>query len=173
MTSASLSADCSRCAALCCVALAFDRGPMFAIDKANGETCPNLDSCGQCRIHAELDRAGFKGCVQYDCLGAGQRVTQEVFGGRSWQSDPDLLVPMMQVFETMRIVHEQLLLLREAEKLPLSTVERAESARLHATLEPDSGWSLTTLALLDSAKVTAEVRTFLMSLRRHAVRAKT
>jgi hypothetical protein len=172
MTAVPLSADCSQCAALCCVALAFDRGPMFAIDKANGEVCRHLDNCGQCRIHAELERSGFKGCVQYDCLGAGQRVTQEVFGGRSWQDDADLLAPMMRAFETMRIVHEQLLLLREAEKLPLSAVERAERARLQAMLEPDGGWSQTALALFDAAKTKADVRAFLMSLRQH-VKAKT
>jgi hypothetical protein len=168
MTAAPLSADCSQCAALCCVALAFDRGPMFAIDKANGEVCRHLDGCGQCRIHAELEPSGFKGCVQYDCLGAGQRVTQEVFGGRSWQSEPELLTPMMQAFETMRAVHEQLLLLREATKLALPDAERAAAARLLAMLEPDDGWSEDALDALDVTEMKLQVRDFLMSLRRFA-----
>jgi hypothetical protein len=39
MPDAPLLGDCSRCIGLCCVSLAFDRGPRFAFDKRAGEAC--------------------------------------------------------------------------------------------------------------------------------------
>lgn len=114
-----LQTDCSKCAALCCLALAFDKGRDFAFDKNPGEPCRNL-SGHQCSIHDRLNPEGFPGCVAYDCLGSGNRVVQEVFAGRSWQSDPMLTRPMMEAFSGMREVHKRIDLLRAAEALPLS-----------------------------------------------------
>ncbi|WP_172330048.1 hypothetical protein [Mangrovicoccus sp. HB161399] len=113
-----LKTDCSKCAALCCLALAFDKGEDFAFDKNPGEPCRNL-SGHSCTIHGKLAREGFPGCVAYDCLGAGNRVVQEVFGGRSWQQDARLTRPMMEAFSGMREVHKRIDLLRAAEVLPL------------------------------------------------------
>ncbi|MBT9386159.1 hypothetical protein KM176_19980 [Pseudooceanicola sp. CBS1P-1] len=113
-----LRTDCSKCAALCCLALAFDRGRDFAFDKNPGEPCRNL-SGHSCTIHDRLDGEGMRGCVAYDCLGAGNRVVQEVFAGRSWQSEPQLTRPMMEAFSGMREVHRRIDLLRAAETLPL------------------------------------------------------
>jgi hypothetical protein len=172
MTVAALRADCARCAALCCVALAFDRSHLFAFDKAAGEVCPNLDSCGRCRIHAAKARAGFAGCVDYDCLGAGQRVTQEVFGGgHSWREHPELLAPMLSAFALLRRIHELLLLLREAQKLPLSAKERKILLAFEEALDPPAGWSVTSLGTVPLEAMAAEVRAFLMSLRRHVTRS--
>ncbi len=113
-----LQTDCSQCAALCCIALAFDKGRDFAFDKNPGQPCPNLDH-HSCSIHDSLESKGFAGCVKYDCLGAGNRVVQEVFNGRSWQKDPMLTRPMIEAFAGMREVHKRIDLLRAAETLPL------------------------------------------------------
>ncbi|WP_212526137.1 hypothetical protein [Actibacterium sp. MT2.3-13A] len=113
-----LKTDCSKCAALCCVVLAFDKGKDFAFDKNPGEPCRNL-SGHSCTIHDKLTQEGFPGCVAYDCLGAGNRVVQEVFAGRSWQKDPRLMPVMMEAFSAMREVHKRIDLLRAAEALPL------------------------------------------------------
>ncbi|MGR3367772.1 MAG: hypothetical protein ACU0CC_23770 [Sagittula sp.] len=121
-----LKTDCSKCAALCCLALAFDKGKDFAFDKNPGEPCRNL-SGHSCSIHDRLTQEGFPGCVAYDCLGAGNRVVQEVFGGRSWQAEPRLTRPMMEAFAGMREVHKRIDLLRAAETLPLKP--RDEQAR--------------------------------------------
>ena len=51
---ARLRADCSRCAALCCVVPAFSRSSDFAIDKPAGRPCPNLRSDLRCGIHEHL-----------------------------------------------------------------------------------------------------------------------
>ena len=80
MDETSFRGDCGRCAGLCCVALAFDRGPLFGFDKQAGEVCRHLDATHRCAIHDRLEREGFAGCASYDCLGAGQLAT-EMFDG--------------------------------------------------------------------------------------------
>jgi len=167
MDVANLRADCARCAALCCVALAFDRSPLFGLDKAAGEPCPNLESCGRCRIHASRERLGFSGCVRYDCLGAGQRVTAEVFGGRSWMQDRALLPRMLRAFETMRLVHELIQLLGEAGKLDLPMRERNVLATLERALQPPGGWTEELLASPAVRATARRVRGFLRSLEAH------
>lgn len=108
-----LKTDCSKCAALCCLALAFDKGRDFAFDKNPGEPCRHL-SGHDCAIHAHLTEKGMAGCVAYDCLGAGNRVVQEVFDGKSWRSEPRLMRVMMEAFSAMREVHKRIDLLRAA-----------------------------------------------------------
>ena len=71
-----LVADCSRCVGLCCVLLPFARSADFAFDKAAGDPCRNLTDEHQCRVHDRLLEEGMRGCVAYDCFGAGQAVTQ-------------------------------------------------------------------------------------------------
>jgi hypothetical protein len=159
MHSPSLRADCARCAALCCVALAFDRSNLFAFDKPAGQPCRHLDACGGCRIHAARGQQGFGGCIRYDCLGAGQRVTQDLFGGRSWLREPDLLAPMTEAFLTLAQAHRLLELLRVARDLGLS----GEDARRRDGLEAE-----VVMAGANSAAVTVlegETRAFLRGLR--------
>lgn len=168
MDTATMRADCARCAALCCVALAFDRSPSFAITKPNGVVCPNLDSRHRCRIHADRDRCGFSGCVAYDCLGAGQRVTQELFGGRTWRDDASLLAPMMKAFLAMRRVHELIVLLDTVAQKRLTPGERKTLHHLVDALQPEGGWTPETLsAVVDD--VEREAHEFLRSLRHHYV----
>lgn len=113
-----LKTDCSKCAALCCLVLAFDKGKDFAFDKNPCEPCRNL-SGHSCTIHDKLTQKGFPGCVAYDCLGAGNRVVQEVFAGQTWQKEPRLMRVMMEAFSDMREVHKRIDLLRAAETLSL------------------------------------------------------
>ncbi|WP_272004905.1 hypothetical protein [Roseovarius sp. ZX-A-9] len=129
-----LKTDCSKCAALCCVVLAFDKGEDFAFDKNPGEPCRNL-SGHSCSIHDKLKQDGFPGCVAYDCLGAGNRVVQEVFGGRTWQNEPRLMPVMMEAFSGMREVHKRIDLLRAAEALPLEPRDKQTRQGFLARLE--------------------------------------
>ena len=119
-----LKPNCQGCAALCCVMLPFDAGDAFAFDKAGAEPCRHL-SGHACTIHARLAEAGFGGCIRFDCLGAGQRVVQQVFGGRSWRDDPTLMAPMEAAFRAMRRLHEDYGLLLASERLALTAAERA------------------------------------------------
>jgi hypothetical protein len=133
-----LSADCSRCAGLCCVALAFAKSADFAFDKAAGEECVNLDESFRCRIHPQLRERGFKGCTVFDCFGAGQHVTQTVYGGATWHDGAEVRDGMFAVFPIVRQLHELLFYLREALRLPAAAplhpaLRRAEQEVLAAS----------------------------------------
>ncbi|RKD51970.1 MULTISPECIES: hypothetical protein [unclassified Rhizobium] len=158
MENLDLRADCARCAGLCCLALSFDRSSLFAIDKAAGHPCPHLDDCAACTIHLRRAELGFRGCIEFDCLGAGQRVTQEIFKGRNWIEDRSLLGPMCQAFTTVLRAHECLLLLREAKILPLSSFDRQRLAELQTAIE-NAGASIQLVEALRS-----ETSRFLSSL---------
>lgn len=111
---AALRADCGSCFGLCCAALPFAAGADFAIDKAAGTPCRNLQADFGCGIHARLRDSGFQGCTVYDCFGAGQRVSQVTFGGRSWREAPESASQMFEVFPVVRQLHELLWYLTEA-----------------------------------------------------------
>lgn len=109
-----LRADCGRCVALCCVALAFAASADFAFDKFAGDACPNLGPDFRCGIHARLREEGFPGCVAYDCFGAGQHLTQATFAGEDWRRSPETAVRMFDAFAAMRNLHELAWYLAEA-----------------------------------------------------------
>jgi hypothetical protein len=139
-----LRADCGNCLGLCCVALPFSRSADFAADKAAGEPCGHLEPGYGCGIHGRLRERGYVGCTVYDCFGAGQRVSQEIFNGRSWHEDAGTARAMFRVFPVLRQLHELLWYLHEALSLraaaPLRTELRAaltELERLSATRDPE------------------------------------
>lgn len=158
---------CEDCAALCCVVFAFDKSESFGFDKAAGEVCPNLAACGRCGIFPEREKLGFRGCIAYDCYGAGQRVTQEIFGGRTWRDDPKLMSRMGDALSVLRQVHEQLVLLGAAENLPLDNNERAELAGLRGALTPATPWTEESLQAFPVVRTARKVSAFLTGLRRH------
>jgi hypothetical protein len=165
-----LRPDCERCAALCCIALAFDRSDMFAYDKPAGESCRHLTADHRCTIHDDLEAQGFGGCVRFDCVGAGQRVTQELFGGRSWRDDAAIAAPMFEAFRAMREVHELLLLLTTAGGLELTPQQGEARATLQSALMPEAGWSLASLAAFERSGFSGEVRAFLRTLQTQIAR---
>ncbi|MGH7869463.1 MAG: pentapeptide repeat-containing protein [Candidatus Dormibacteraceae bacterium] len=110
----SLRADCERCFGLCCVVPTFAASTDFAIDKAAGQACPNLQTDFRCGIHTRLRQQGFRGCAVYDCFGAGQQVSQVTFGGQDWRHAPGTAQQMFDAFPIMRQLHELLWYLTEA-----------------------------------------------------------
>ncbi|MGZ4541097.1 MAG: pentapeptide repeat-containing protein [Blastococcus sp.] len=149
--SAHLTADCSRCAALCCVAPAFSRSADFAIDKAAGTPCPNLRDDDRCGIHAHLRERGFPGCTVFDCFGAGQQLTQVTFGGASWRRSPELAGPMFALLPVMRQLHELLWYLAEALTLTAAASLHDEVRALQQLTEELTRRSPAELAALDIA----------------------
>jgi uncharacterized protein YjbI with pentapeptide repeats len=109
-----LEPDCTSCVGLCCVALPFRISHGFAFDKAAGEPCRHLAASYGCTIHARLREEGMGGCTAYECFGAGQHVTQVVYDGASWRSQPDGGAEMFEVFAVVQRLHEMLVLLDEA-----------------------------------------------------------
>ncbi|NUR64108.1 MAG: pentapeptide repeat-containing protein [Catenulispora sp.] len=153
MNRSDLRADCANCFALCCVGLAFTASRDFAIDKEAGTPCPNLAADDRCSIHTGLRGRGFPGCTVYDCFGAGQKLSQQTFGGVSWRAaghDGDgggglgnggagdggggggggrrdgRAGQMFAALPVMRQLHEMLWYLAEAESLASASALRAE-----------------------------------------------
>lgn len=109
-----LAGDCDRCVGLCCVALPFAASSDFGHDKPAGVPCDNLLADHRCGIHDRLSVNGYRGCVAYDCFGAGQKVTRTTFAGRDRRDDPSLVARMTAVFPVVRQLHEMLRHLHEA-----------------------------------------------------------
>jgi hypothetical protein len=144
-----LRADCSRCAGLCCVAPAFAASADFAIDKPAGHACPNLQDDFRCGIHARLRERGFPGCTVFDCFGAGQRITQDTFGGRSWREAPELATAQFAVLPVMRQLHEALWYLTEARTIGGAEALHGEVRALVERTERLAGGSAEQLTALD------------------------
>ncbi|MDQ0430475.1 uncharacterized protein YjbI with pentapeptide repeats [Planomicrobium stackebrandtii] len=112
--STTFQADCANCFGLCCVALAFTASSDFPVDKAAGVPCKNLEDDFCCGIHRNLRLSGYSGCTVFDCLGAGQKVSQQTFGGISWKDRPQSAQQMFQVLPVMQQLHEMMLYLTQA-----------------------------------------------------------
>jgi hypothetical protein len=150
-----LTADCSRCAGLCCVALAFAKSADFAFDKAAGEECVNLDDGFRCRIHPQLRDRGFKGCTVFDCFGAGQHVTQTLYDGATWHDGAEVRDGMFAVFPIVRQLHELLFYLREALALPAAAPLHPALRRAEREVLAASGADPATILALDVEELRA------------------
>lgn len=114
MNSYNLQADCDKCFGLCCTALYFSASDGFPVNKDAGRPCINLQDDYRCSVHKNLNKKGLKGCIAYDCLGAGQKVAESTYGGRDWKRNPDSAKQMFDVFIIMKQLYEMLWYLKEA-----------------------------------------------------------
>lgn len=103
-----LKVDCKNCFGLCCTALYFSKSEGFPTNKDAGKPCVNLNKDFTCAVHNNLKAKGLKGCIAYDCFGAGQKVAQVTFGGQDWRSKPESAKKMFDSFLIMRQLHEML-----------------------------------------------------------------
>jgi hypothetical protein len=149
---------------LCCVGLAFDRGESFAFDKPANTACRHLGAGFDCLIHAQLKTRGNAGCANYDCYGAGQVITQQLFAGASWRREPHVGAAMFEAFRRLKRVHELRLLLHEAGRLALPIPKATERELLLAPLEPPHGFSRQSLAALELSTLETAVHAWLRSL---------
>jgi hypothetical protein len=78
-------ADCSRCCGLCCVVPAQLALQGFRADKPAEQPCTHLDGRNRCSIHPLRASHGYPACAGFDCFGAGQWVTQQLFAGADWR----------------------------------------------------------------------------------------
>jgi hypothetical protein len=144
---ASLRPDCARCAALCCVAPAFDAEQGFGYDKPAGEACRHLLADNRCAIHPVLVAQGFPGCASFDCFGAGQRAT--ALFDADWRGSPETARRMFETYSRLRTLHELLAmttvaLSRATDDAAAETVRQvlAHLTRLCETTEPVDGVAL-------------------------------
>ena len=161
-----LRADCSRCCGLCCVGPAFDADQGFGFDKPAHRPCANLRPDFRCAIHRERRSLGFPSCVTFDCHGAGQRVTQQLFGGKSWRSSPELAPRMFDAYSRYRALHELMALLEVAiARAPSPDAQRLREARQFIDELCESE------AALDEALPMAELRRDVLNRVRRALGA--
>lgn len=113
-----LKADCSNCCGICCVALYFSRSEGFPQDKKAGEPCRHLQPDSRCAIHPQLQEQRLKGCMAFDCFGAGQKVSRVSFAGIDWRDSTESAPVMFQVFLLMQHLHELLWYLEDALNQP-------------------------------------------------------
>ncbi|MDX8148575.1 pentapeptide repeat-containing protein [Lentzea sp. BCCO 10_0061] len=151
-----LKGDCANCFGLCCVALPFAKSADFAATKDAGTPCRNLLADHRCGIHDQLRPKGYAGCTVYDCFGAGQRVSQTVFGGVDWRIAER--EKMFAVFPVVRQLHELLWYLAEAGRLDPHDDLAAAFAEVerHAVGAPDD------VLVLDVAEIRAKVNVLLL-----------
>jgi uncharacterized protein YjbI with pentapeptide repeats len=114
---------------------AFARSSEFAIDKSAGVPCPHLADDHRCSIHDRLQDAGFPGCTAYDCFGAGQRLSEDTFGGRDWRTHREVAAPMMAALPVLRGLHELLWYLGDALAVTSSEPLMAELGSVLAQVE--------------------------------------
>ncbi|MAK61155.1 MAG: hypothetical protein CMK09_09280 [Ponticaulis sp.] len=163
----SFESDCSNCASLCCFAYAFTKGVEFPIEKDADELCPHIGKVSGCQIHANRAARGFTGCIKYECLGAGQRVVQEVFKGASWRDDPALLKPMSEGLRVMKVLHEMLQLLETVEILPLTPEETRLYQDLLARAMPETPFTPESLIAFPVYQLRRDVTQFIRGLAHH------
>lgn len=122
---AKLTIDCEKCSGLCCVALHCAKTEGFPADKIAGKPCQNLMPDFRCAIHSKLVQSKMKGCLAYDCFGAGQKVTQDCYPSINWQTKSEQANQIFAVFLAVFQLHQMLWYLVEASSLSLG--ERIKS----------------------------------------------
>ncbi|MCS1391020.1 pentapeptide repeat-containing protein [Lysinibacillus boronitolerans] len=172
----SLQADCQNCFGLCCTALNIVASSDFAINKPAGSPCPNLRENYSCHIHSQLRETGFKGCTVFDCLGAGQQVSQVTFQGQDWRQSHEHADKMFRVFPIMEQLYEMIAYVAEALSYQvdheLSKQLQAELELLQQTTELDAN----ALLALDIVAIRVPVNALLLQtseqVRQHRIKGK-
>lgn len=122
--------DCEKCCGLCCVALYFTKSDGFPEDKEAGTPCKYLRDDYNCKIYSKLSKQGMKGCMAYDCFGAGQFVTSHLNSLPDWYNISSK--EAAEIFDTYLVVlrvHQTLWYLTQCSilQLPRSEKEQAKS----------------------------------------------
>lgn len=110
--------NCSKCMSLCCITLYFSKTDGFPEDKISDIPCKNLQSDHKCKIHSLLLKQGLKGCMSYDCFGAGQNLCKQFSSLPNWETFN--MQKLSQAFLTVTKVHQTLWYLKEASYLTVA-----------------------------------------------------
>ena len=157
-----LRANCEKCFGFCCVALYFSASEGFPEDKAAGKPCINLNSDFRCKVHEKLSKLGLKGCIAYDCFGAGQKVAQKTYEGKDWRKVPQAAKEMYEVFLIVRQINEMLWYLTEALELQMNSEVHEELNIMHSKTKKLTDLSAKALLELDLVAHRTEVNKLLL-----------
>lgn len=92
-------------------------------------------------------------------------MVHEVFAGATWRNVPEIAERQFACFRRMRAIHEKLVLINAASRLPLDNVQKAEQAELLARFDPAVGWTEESLLAFELDAGVAALTTFLVGLR--------
>ena len=123
--------NCEKCSGLCCVALYFTKSDGFPKDKEAGIPCKNLQADYKCKVHSTLSQQGLKGCMAYDCFGAGQYVTNHLNALPNWLTiSPEEADRIFNSYLVVLRVHQTLWYLSQCLILRLSQSEKDQAKSL-------------------------------------------
>ena len=125
-----LVSDCSRCSGLCCIALYCFKSDGFPQNKPIGKPCINLMDNFKCRIHNDLENKGMKGCIGYDCFGAGQYLTEDVYCGVTWKTQLERVKEICDLYMLIYRMFQLRFFLYESKKLASSEILLPEIEQL-------------------------------------------
>jgi hypothetical protein len=131
------TADCSQCCGLCCIVPAYLREQGFPFCKPAERPCRHLDGVGHCTIHGERLEQGFAACIHFDCHGAGQWITQQLFGGARWGGSAATQHAMAAAYRQWLPRFQAAALLEAALPLVPAAQQPLLLARIDAVLAPD------------------------------------
>lgn len=163
-----LRANCADCFALCCTAFGFQRSADFPINKPAGTPCLNLADDFSCSIHHSLRARGFRGCTVFDCFGAGQYVSQHLFGGTSWRERPDTSAEMFSTFAVVRQLHEMLWYLVEAAERATTSELLRSVAQLRGEIQRALHGAASEILATDVERIRSQVRQALIGVSEEA-----
>ncbi len=172
----SLQADCQSCFGLCCTALNILASSDFAINKPAGTPCPNLQDNYSCHIHSQLRETGFKGCTVFDCLGAGQQVSQVTFHGQDWRQSREHADKMFRVFPIMEQLYEMIAYVAEALSYQVDNMLYEQLLAQLKHLQQIIAQDADTLLALDMVAIRMPINALLLQtseqIRQHSVKGK-
>jgi len=159
-----LKIDCKKCSGLCCVALYCTKTDGFPANKEAGTPCKHLDSDFSCKIHSRLADNNYKGCLAYDCFGAGQRTTQLYLPDGTWETNSEQKDKLFQVFIIVYQLHQMLWYLVEAftltsDELLKSTIDSLISENEQILQQP-----MDHIAMLDLSEYRSNVNNVLKQI---------
>lgn len=142
-----LKTDCQNCSGLCCVALCYRKSDGFPSNKLAGVTCRHLTENFHCDIHQKLGELNMKGCLNYDCFGAGQKVSRSIYQNIDWMKNPDMAEEIFEVFLKVTQLHQILWYLIQATTICEDGKLAAEIEKLIS--ENEKMTSMTTWEILE------------------------
>lgn len=123
--------NCEKCCGLCCVALYFTKSDGFPKDKEAGVACENLQTDYKCKMYSKLSKQGLKGCMTYDCFGAGQFITRHLKSLPNWFIiSPKEAVKIFNSYLVVLKVHQTLWYLLQCLILCLPQLEKEQAKSL-------------------------------------------
>jgi len=153
---AALKIDCEKCSGLCCVALYCMKSDGFPENKEAGVPCQHLRPDFRCVIHSQLGKKKMRGCLAYDCFGAGQKVTQS--SDENWKTNPEKANEIFQIFMMVFQLHQMAWYLLEARSLVTDDRLKAELEMLiNKNMQMTTAAALAEILVMDTAEYKTRV----------------